>query len=519
MKSRSFFTALAIAVVLLLSLGAGGAYWLAAARPVHRVVPAAALFVSPRSPLVVTLLGNPDRLTSAAFTVTPPTQRRSLQAEVKQIEATVLTETHLNYARDIQPWAGEEITWAMMAADVDRDSSNGQQPGYLAAIAIAQPEAARESLERYWQKRAAKGAKLEFEQFARVPIVREPSGLASARVGDRFILFANDTKVLREAINNAQVTDGSLQSSKAYQAAIDRIPADALGFAFVNLPRKDGVDHLAVTLKLVSKGILADTVLLTKNTTFSRPTLTAPVDALKWIPGNSLVTVGGKNVQQDWKQLQTRLTDYGLAAPIEAIQAKWGVNLADDVLSWMSGDYALGMLPGTPDWVFVTQQSPETTAGLERLNAIAQTRGVSVGTVPLGESQITAWTKLQTKPKTRDLVGIEAKVEGVHTTLNGYEIFATSLEAMEQAMQRSDSKNWGGAIVNLEPKNNGYLFVQGEALRSQLSQLAVSRAVLGRAIVPRVKPLLDRVESLTVSNYEGDASGLRSGAFIQFKSE
>jgi hypothetical protein len=517
MKSRSFFTALAIAVVILLSIGAGGAYWLAAGRPVHQVMPEAAMFVSARSPLIVTLLGNPDRLTASAFALTPPLQRRSLQAEVKGIQATFLTDTHLDYARDIQPWAGDEITWALTAADVDRDGSNGQQPGYLAAIAIRDPEAARQALDKYWQKRVTRGAKLVFEQFASVPIVREPSGLASARVGDRFVLFANDAKVLREAINSAQVTDSSLQSHKAYREAIDRLPADALGFAFANFPGKNGVDHLAMTLKLAPQGILADTILLTPDAKSSRPTLTAPVDALKWIPGNSLVTVGGKDVQRAWVPLEARLTDYGLAAPIEAVQAEWGVDLDQEVLSWMSGDYALGMLPGSgkSDWVFVTKQTPETTAGLERLNAIAQTRGVSIGTVPLGDAQITAWTKLQTTPTNRStLMSIEAKVEGVHTALDGYEIFATSLEAMELTIQRTAQKDWSAAIAHLESRNNGYLWVEGTALRSTLSKLVVSRS-----IVPRVKPLLDRVESVTVSNYGGDSKGLKNGAFVQFKPE
>jgi Protein of unknown function (DUF3352) len=521
MKSRSFFSALALAVIALLTLGAVGAYGLAANSALaggNRSTPAAAMFISQRSPLVTTLLGNPDRLTASSFANTPPTQRRALQAEIKRIQATLLTDTHLDYSRDIQPWAGSEITVALTAADVDRDSSNGQQPGYLVAIAIDNPEQAREALEKFWQKRAAKGAKLVFEQFASVPIVHAPSTLASAMVGDRFVLFANDSKVLRDAINNAQVTDQNLSQSKDYQEAIASLPPEALGFAFANLPRKNGVDHLAMTFKLAPQGLLADTALLTKTAKPSRPTLSAPVDALKWIPENSLAMAGGKNVQQVWTQLESSLTDYGMTESLQKLQEEWGVNLAEDVLSWMPGDYAVGLLAGTrqPDWVFVTKQSAETTDGLEKLSAIAQKQGVSIGSVPLGEAQIVAWTKLQTTPKNRtDLVSIEAKVEGVHTTINGYEIFATSLEAMEQAMQTEGRRDLG-QVAGLESRNNGYLSVEGSALRSGLGRLAVGRALLGSAIAPRAKPLLDRVESLTVSNYGSDTKGSRNGVLIQF---
>jgi hypothetical protein len=137
--------------------------------------------------------------------------------------------------------------------------------------------------------------------------------------------------------------------------------------------------------------------------------------------------------------------------------------------------------------------------------------------VPLGDTKITAWTTLQTVPKPRpnsqkntgsELMTIQAKVEGVHATVNGYEIFATSLEAMEQAIQAAQApmaEERERAIAALAPRNNGYLFVDGSGLRqwAQLPQGTQTRL------------LLNYITSATVSNYGSDAQGLHSGVFIQ----
>lgn len=557
MKSRSFFSALALAVVILLVVGAGGAYWLASSSPLVRKaspvgMPSAAIFMSKRSPIVASFFGNPDRLTSGGLAFTPPTQRRAMQSEFKRFQDSLLVGTHLNYSRDIQPWAGDEMTWALTATDLDRDSTNGQQPGYLVAIATDKPEQARESLEKFWQKRVDKGTDLVVEQYVGVPIVHASESLASAVVGDRFVLLANHPKVLRDALNNAQVPEPNLSNSKIYQQITEKLTAESLGLTVINLPQLATVagnslplnppyDRLVMTVKLDPQGLLADTTLLsstgsTAETKIMQPALSAPVDALKFIP-KGLVTATGTNVKQVLAQLETGLVGYDAIAqqlqqPIAQLEKQWNISLSEDVLSWMPGEYALGMLPrpdGLYDWVFVTWQSPETTTGLERLNAIAQTQGISIGAVPLGDTKITAWTTLQTVPKPRnnsqknagsELMTIQAKVEGVHATANGYEIFATSLEAIEQAIQAAQTPiadDRERAIATLAPRNNGYLFVDGSALQMWARSLASISEKSPQDIAKKVQLLLNHVASATLSNYGSDAQGQHNGILIQLK--
>jgi hypothetical protein len=534
MKSRFFFSVLALAVVVLLLLGGGGAYWLATGSPVSAKtrlagMPSSAIFISSRSPIVTSFLGSPDRLMAGGLAVAPPTKRREMQTELKQFQKRLLEGTHLNYGRDIQPWAGD-VTWALTAMDWDRDSANGQQPGYLVAIATDQPDEAKESLEKFWQRRAGKGAKLAFENYLGVPIVSDSKAWASATVGDRFVLFANHPKVLHDALNNAQASDLNLSNNKAFQQVTEKLPADALGFTIVNLqqlskglgeemPLNPQYDRLVITSERQSQGLLADVKLLgTPEGKILEKLLSAPVDALRFIPENATVTAVGTNAKQALMQLEEGW-GYGAIAkkiyqPIADLQQQWGVNLAEDVLSWMPGEYVLSQVPraGGADWIFVTKRSPETTAGLERLNEVAKKQGISLGVFPLGETQITAWTKLQTSPKGQsDLMTIEAKVEGVYATVDGCDVFATSLEALEQVIQASQKpvmESRQQAIAALEAKNNGYLFVDRLALQSWAKQLP-------EGLSAKVELLLEPVASATLSNYGRDGEGQRNGVFIQ----
>ena len=108
MKSRSFFSALVLAVVILLLVSAGGFYWIASGSPISGKtslvgMPSSAIFMSKRSPIVASFFGNPDRLISGGLAFTPPTQRRAIQTEFQRFQDSLLASTHLKYSRDIQP--------------------------------------------------------------------------------------------------------------------------------------------------------------------------------------------------------------------------------------------------------------------------------------------------------------------------------------------------------------------------------------------------------------------------------
>lgn len=606
MKLRSLFSVLSVVVLVLLVLSAGGFYWLLARSPAHLLssessAPGAALFIPRQAPVMVSLLLNPDQVEAAQLISTPLAKRRQARAELDQVKQSLLASTGLEYERDIQPWLGQEITLAVTTLDLDHDGANGKQPGYLAAIATQDPQQSREFLELFWQKRAIAGSDLVFEQYKGVKIIaanapaleldtlattRKPKppnyrlqfqspkapvapapvpSLASAAVGDRFILFANHPKVLREAINNVQAPDLSLEQATVFTQAIAALTQPRLGITFVNLPQfTQFLEHefptttpvqsqaattaatmvdtesavltqaLIVGLMLNQEGLLAETALLSSNdTTPSLPTLSKPVGALQYIPDNTAIAASGKDLDRQWTQLTTGLAPYEPASqllqqPLQDLQALWQLDLPTDVFRWVNGEYAVAMLPPDrigaggvlrPDWIFAAQR-PQTEAdrqAIAQLDDLAKQHGLTVGPLTLGDRTVSAWTRLTAATKLASQpLNLQADVQGVHASIGNYELFATSVAAMDSALNAADRsllkrEAFKQAATLLLQPNNGYFYLDWAASQPILEQ---QYPVL-KAIELAGKPLFNRLRSLTVSSYGSQSGVQRGGALIQ----
>lgn len=576
MKLRSFFYALAAGATLLLLIAVGGFFWLTSQSPLNLLRegavtnPTAAIFVPKQAPVMASLLVNPDRLEAFRQLVARPGNRGRSRAELNQLEDSLLANKAIDYQRDIRPWIGDEITWAVTSLDFDRNQQNAAQPGYLLAVTTKDPQRASEFLQLFYSKQAIAGtADLVFETYKGVNLIykrpltpleaspgssphsQTPETLTSAVVGDRFVLFANHPKVLRDALNNVQAENLSLENDREYQQMLQTLTEPRIGLSFVNLPALaawiskqpiptgdsfQGSDTVAIAVSLNRLGLLAQTALLgaTPSDESLAPALSKPVDALQYIPAQSGLAIAGNDLNNLWNRLSTGVgSDDILKALLDrtlaSLQSRWGIQLPEEVFSWVKGDYALSLLPRpdrvNPDWIFVAQKADGATAeaSVEHLDAVAKERGLSVGSLPLGDKTITAWTKLSTSAtaipgKDDSLMRLEAQVQGVHASVGNYEIFTTSIEAMAQALKGLDnslvkSEKFQSAIAPLPEQNDGYLYLDwmrsGTFIERQLPIVQVVELV--------GKPLFDHLRSLSISSYGIDNGVQRSKLFFRLE--
>lgn len=580
MKRRSFFSFLAAGVVVLLSIGIGGYYWLAAQSPLTLLQgggvaePTAAMFVPKQAPVMVSMLVNPDRLEGFGQVVTPPGERRRSRKELNQLKTSLLANTGLDYQRDIQPWLGDEITLAVTNVDIDSDGENGRQPGYLMALATKDAARSREFLQLLFSKRAIAGTDLVYEQYEGVKLIYDNSRpqlekqkaleqsptkskgkLSGAVVGDRFVLFANHPKVLRDAINNVQAADLNLTSSSQYQQALTRLPPGRIGVTFLNLPRvvewrglepQQTYESQIIALELKRQGLLAETTLLAapeKEISPPAQTLAQLVGALQYIPaatgfsisGSDLSRLENTDLNQLWTQVSAGLSGSGydgisgVNQPLVALQARWGIDLQQDIFSWVKGEYALGLLPHAdetaPDWIFVAEKSDAAEQGISRLDAIASKQGLNITSLPVGNQKVSAWTVLTTAPASssepdRASITLKAKVQGVHATVGNYEILTTSVEAMDEALKAPqigslvNNPKFQASIDAIPRPNEGYVYLDWTASQEILErQMPILKLleVVG-------KPFFNNLRSLTISSYSSETGLLKGGVFFRLNS-
>ncbi|MFP4103371.1 DUF3352 domain-containing protein [Coleofasciculus sp.] len=571
MKLRSFFYALTASVVMLLLLAGSGWFWVSAHSPLNLLqeqevkTPTAAIFVPKQAPAMISLLVNPDRLAALRQVVVEPQKRRGAIAEFKQLENSLLANLGLDYQRDIQPWIDDELTLAVTSLDVDRNPGNAAQPGYLLVFTTNDPEAAQEQV--YSRLAIAEEADLVVESYQGVNLIYQspisakeqgsdnpesrliPDTLTSAIVGDRFVLYANHPKVLRNAINTVQVADLSLAENFDYQQLLQSLTEPRIGLSVVNLPALaawisnqsipnresfEASKSLAITLSLTRQGLLAQTAIPRSKSSPEpiTPVLSQPVDALEYIPAQSALAIAGVNLNQFWQQLSSRLeTDESLSSLLDQgiaqLESRWGIQLPEEIFSWVEQDYALSLFPRpdqpNPDWIFVAQTASNDRAidAIEHLDIVAKQQGLNVGELPFGDRTTTAWTKLVTaqtlKNRQDGLLSLQAQVRGVHTTVGDYEVFATSIEAMDAALngvkdslvQNLDFQN---AIAALPAQNDGYFYLNWLESKPLIErQLPIVRVVelIGQ-------PLFNHLRSLTITSYGVNQDVQQSQLFFQW---
>ncbi|MEH2404015.1 DUF3352 domain-containing protein [Nostoc sp.] len=546
-RQRSFIGFLVAGAIALLVIAIAGFYWFFAKSPANLIAstsqPGAAIFVSKLSPVMVSLLANPDRL-----------QALEQEEELSKLKTSLFAKSGIDYKQDIQPWLGNEITLAITTLDIDRDLENGQQPGYLLALSTQQPEKSREFVELLFSKRALAGANLAVEQYKGVKLISDNSQpeqdlLAGAVVGEDFVLFANDPKVLRDAINNVQAPDLNLTSSPEYQKATKQLPKGGLAVAFLNLPivaKWQGLElpeqlynSQIISLVLNPKGLLAETTFLTSSEIVPpSPPLSKPVEALQYIPasaglaisGSNLSNLGDSDVAKLWRQATA--TIYGskedvvsrLAKPLADVQKRWGINFPEDIFSWVQGEYAIALLPEeqtTPHWIFVVEKSEAVELGVTRLDAIASSNGLSINPLTINKQKISAWTELTTATKKSDVkeaasFSIETKVRGLHTTLGNYEIFTSDLETIDKILTIKnnsiiDNPNFKDSIAAIPLPNQGYIYLDWTKSQNLLER----QVPLLKLVEVLGKPFFDNLRSLTVSSYGTDTGALKGGVFFK----
>ncbi|WP_144050204.1 DUF3352 domain-containing protein [Synechococcus sp. PCC 7502] len=532
MKQKSFFVGLTIAAIILSVLSIFSVSKVFSANPQNlftNLQPQAAQFLPKRSPLVASFLFNPEQLNLAAKLATKVNDRRNFDQEISQLKKQLQQTWYLNYEQDIKPWLGAEVTLAVTTPDLDRDPKNGLQAGYLIALATQKPELAQKYLDRFWQKQAKSGADLAFEQYQGVSLISttisttDSRAIANAKVG-KFILFANDVSVIRNAINNLQSPSLALASSPEYQNSLQQLTNQGFAIAYLNPSEIQGLlgseklegltEKLPITLTIGLQsndlGIKAETILaLGGKTAISASGSHDNMDILKYISGGSSLLVG-HNLAQTLASISDRppLIPAGLQTGIDKVTQSLDFILAPENLSWIQDQYAIAIPKesNSNSWLLVIEAKnfQQASSALAELDNNARTKSkFTVGEIQINNQPLTLWTKLAPSATDRIVTG---KVALAHTELNSatesinksaiqkYVLISNSIATIQAALTQPsilETDPVFKAIANVIGTQNGLAYLSAQHLRSLLT--------LEPPILP-LSLLQNRIQSLAIAN-------------------
>ncbi|WOD38074.1 DUF3352 domain-containing protein [Nodosilinea sp. E11] len=544
MKFRSFIRPLAIAAGLVLVLGLGLLGRLTLNNPLYLIErggqaqPLALQFVPKQSAVVAAVLVRPDRLANLWDYLAAPRLRQDTRHDQELIEQLLLANTGLSYSRDIQPWLGEEVTAALVTADLDYDPTNGTTPGYLVALACNDSAAAQAALELYWQNRAIAGDALTFEDFSGNRLIYARRGtqrfstadttqLATALVANRYVLAANHPDVLRQALTAAQSSDLNLQSDRRYKTALRALPNQRVGLLALNLPAvsqwlhpeakatgldldqlgaaDDQVGWGLMSWQLTREGLVGHTALLAAQGHRLHPQRANADDwtaIAPYLPDSLTVTALGTDLMalgQTLKPLLALTSTMGDGASLltPLIDRALGPGATDLLQVGVDRAYGLGLAPpsaASADWVVVAPQSDHLSTTLDALTALAQKNGLGVGALDLQGTPTIAWTRLSLpQGRSSQPLQVVAEVAGLHAQVDDYEVLAASPATLAAVIGPQNAPrqwpSWWPQVAQVPGPSTGYIHIDWPQMQTRLATQLPQWRLWSTAAQPVLKHL------------------------------
>ncbi len=536
-------------VVFLLAGGVGFGYLrlhspLALLGGSDRPVAAASAFVPVQSPFTISLLTEPDRLVSLSQAIVRPDQRALVRGEIEQAQQNLQQITGLSYELDVQPWLGQEITFAYTATDLDRNLENGQQPGYLLIFEIApgRYEQAQSFLQLFWQRQAIAGNAPIYQTVSGVKVLASQDtqaaslSAASALAGRQFVMFANDVSVLRNSIRAAQ-TAQNLAQSPLYRRQVAALPDQRIALAYLDArllkvaepaesvkPLGQGPvqglakgqtdpQFIAVSLEAKRDGLMAiaqlpePTALPGAQPKASKAqivSLDPQADSLwdlalaDYLPADSELAVIGHNINELSAAWAIAKLPDNLLPKFMSLQPPTANSFADALFDpsteGFGKGYALSQVSfgPSPDWVLAV---PRETAQIAELDQAAIAAGYSVVPVAMETAdEATAWTRFAAKGGKRAAAtalasrrsGLESELLGLHLQQGRVEIFASSLAAMDSALESQAAESQAAESQAAESKR-----VEGQTVEGRAKiQIGAERALASSQFVRATAPLI-----------------------------
>lgn len=231
MKARPFLAAVLAAAVLLFGLGIGGWWLLLQRSPLalqqHPLsLPLAARFVPRSVPLSLHWLVSADEPAAYLRAVARPGERRRAAAAAERLRDGVFATAGLDYASELAPWLGEEISLALLTLPAP-----DHPPGWVLALRSRNPEGARRFLQRFWQTRSLAGTDLQITSYRGMGLIsgrgalvgQQAQPIATALINDDLVLIASGRGALEQALDVSQIEDLNQAGSPQLQQAVRRL--------------------------------------------------------------------------------------------------------------------------------------------------------------------------------------------------------------------------------------------------------------------------------------------------------
>lgn len=428
-KSSLILTLAAIAAII---NGGAAAYWvLIQEKYSWGNLPVGASLIPQNTLMALSISTNEQEWQKLSEFGTPQSQA-AFEQSLTKLRDRFLTANGYNYQQHIQPWLGKQVTIAFLAPpksttqgkltkqvtpiteseSAESEASELEKQSVVMVLPIDNPLQAKQILEQpqspfnknQWTEREYQGVTIKETK------VNDDETYSTAVIEGKFLVISTDSRGIDRVIDTYK-GDASLANTPGYSEALQKI-ADNQSFAqlYVNIPaaavaaNTDGKQlspqglaqiqqqqGLASNIILESQGIKFKNISWLKPNSQRRYQITNSAGTMPQIlPANTLMMVSGGNLKQFWQEYvqgaqSNPITPFKPKELRSAVKNFTGLDLDEDLISWMGGEFSVALIPAKstnqanaqssnigPGVVFMVKTSDRKTAekNLAQLNEI-----------------------------------------------------------------------------------------------------------------------------------------------------
>lgn len=500
---------------LLLTLGAallfigGGAltFWATSRRgQLAKTLPAGASAIPANALAVVALSSDEAQWRRLRQFGTEATQAQVDQLLV-QWRDRLLTEQDLNFARDIQPWVGPEITLAVLPVETGPGDLPPSLPAPELALAsnlvVVIPIADASRAQNDLGDRLGKAEAVEDAPYRGVTLQQidgeADTPLYAAVLDAETAVLSPQLPLLKRAIDTYKGGESLVNRPEVGKAFEQITETQPLARFYVDVPALAQTvaaaadppiapDRLRAfqtprglvgAIALQSRGVSLEGISWLEPGSQTFATGNQADQMPQRLPTGALIAVSGGDFQQFWEDFEAG-AQLSALLPVQAndlalgLQTATGLSLQENLLPWMAGEFALGVLnppppasgdnaPPLPNPALVlmvkTSDREAATATFEQLDAVMESRyRFAVETADLGGVPVTRWTS-----------PFDSLVMA-HGWLDGDIAFFTLGQGIAEQVAPAPNRSLGEndlfqTTTGAAPRpNNGHFFINLEAL-------------------------------------------------------
>lgn len=490
---------------------------------------------------------------------TPETQA-ALDKQLTQLQDEFLTSNGYNYEQDIKPWLGKTVMIAYLASRVSTaGATQGQtsptgipffrQPDIL-VLPIEQPTQARQLLDKPKSQQATPFIERTYKGIQIRETQRSKSQNYSVTVLGRFVVVTNNPKTTDRVIDTYKGA-ASIAATPGYTEELGKIKAQkSFAQLYLNMPvfaadlaanskRSLSPDQIAAgqqrqgvaaTVSLEPQGMRFQGISWLKpNSTQKNEVENTTSPLPRRLPSDTLLMISGSNLAQLWQDYAQTAESNPLALipPLNitaGLKTALGLGLEENFLPWMEGEFALALVPASPEAlslpgnqefgplgagvVLMVQASDRTRAeqSLKQLDEVMATRyRFQVEQIKVGGQPVINWTS--------PLAGVSA----THGWLEGNVVFLTLGAPIAGAIVPQpqaalpQTPLFQQAVPTQPNPNNGQFFLDVERTINS------GTMNLQQLLPPEQKMLAKAINTIGITSAVTDKHTNRFDLFVQLK--